>query len=230
MTTAPLIALLAGARETPVVAEWLAQTPANSVVIWARGADRVDVGLPERDGVPQDAAGILDVTHAFDITTRNQAITQAPGAHYARIARAPWVAGAGDQWVHAETIEEAVRALPAGARVFAATGRASLPALAEHDGPVFLRQLRHHDHPPGHRNCAYVFGAAPFDPVGEADLLGRLDIDVVLARNIGGAGSFPKLAAARALGLPVVLLRQPDVPQGARLHSAAQVADWVAGL
>ncbi|MFL4470949.1 precorrin-6A/cobalt-precorrin-6A reductase [Tateyamaria armeniaca] len=230
MSNAPLIALLAGARETPEAAGWLAQTVATGVVIWARGADRVDVGLPERDAVPKDAAGILDVTHAFDTTTRSHARTEAPGASYARISRAPWVAQAGDQWTHVDTIEAAVDALPSGARVFAATGRASLPILATHDGPVFLRQLRHHDHPPGYQNCAYVFGAAPFDAEGEADLLTRLRIDVVLARNIGGAGSFPKLAAARRLGLPVVLLRPPPVPAGAQLHDAQDVSDWVNSL
>ncbi|WP_299725414.1 precorrin-6A/cobalt-precorrin-6A reductase [uncultured Tateyamaria sp.] len=230
MTERTLIALLAGARETQAAAEWLAQTPASGVVIWAEGSERVDLDLPERDAVPGDAVGILDVTHAFDTRTRERAVAAAPGATYARISRDPWQAEAGDQWAEADTIEEAVHALPSGARVFAATGRASLPALARHDGPVFLRQLNRHDQPTGYPNCTYVFGVAPFDPEGEAHLLTQLKIDVVLARNIGGAGSFPKLAAARKLGLPVVLLRPPAVPVGAQLRNAADVLAWVRSL
>ncbi len=225
-----MIALLAGARETQEAAGWLGQTSASAVVVWAKGAAPVGLGWPVRDAVPRDVAGILDVTHAFDTGTRAQAVATAPLAEYARVVRDPWVSGAGDRWTQVVGIEDAVRALPSGARVFAATGRASLPLLGQHDGPVFLRQLSRHDQPTDYPNCEYVFGAAPFDPEGEADLLKRLAIDVVLARNVGGAGSFPKLAAARMLGLPVVLLRPPAVPKGARVRSARDVAQWVRGL
>ena len=231
MDKAPLIALLAGARETPMAAEWLAQIPrVSAVVIWARGTDRADLGLVARDVVPADADAILDVTHVFDTSARAAAMAQAPRAAYARVGRDPWTAQRQDHWREVDTIAEAVAALPAGARVFAATGRASLPALGAHDGPVFLRQLTRHDQPTGFPDCTYIFGAAPFDTRGEVALFEQLGIDVVLARNVGGIDSFPKLAAARTLGLPVVLLRPPPLPPGPRLRSAADVATWVGSL
>ena len=231
MDKPPLIALLAGARETPMAAKWLAQTPGvSAVVVWARGMDRTDLGLVARDAVPGDAAGILDVTHAFDTGARAAAMAQAPRAAYARVGRDPWTAHREDHWREVDTIAEAVSALPARARVFAATGRASLPALGTHDGPVFLRQLTRHDQPTGFPNCTYIFGAAPFDIRGEVTLFEQLEIDVVLARNVGGIDSFPKLAAARALGLPAVLLRPPPLPPGPRLRNVTECAAWIGRL
>ena len=149
---------------------------------------------------------------------------------YARVGRDPWIARPDDRWTEVDTMTDAIAALPRGARVFAATGRASLAALSHHDGPVFLRQLSRHVQPTGYPNCRYVFGEAPFDPIDEAAVLSDLKIDVVLARNIGGTGSFPKLEAARALGCPVVMLRQPALPTGAHLRTAGDVAQWVGAL
>ena len=230
MIQGPLIALLAGACESRAVAQWLSLTAARGVVIWARGSDRVSLGLTERDDVPTEAVGLLDVTHAFDTQTRRAAIRVAPHAAFARVGRDLWTPEARDDWTEVDDIAQAVAMLPRGARVFAATGRESLPALGQHDGPVFLRQLNRHSEPTGHAHCRFVFGAAPFEPSGEVDLLKRLNIDVVVARNIGGTGSFPKLAAARVLGLPAILLRPPPLPDGPDLRSAGDVARWVASL
>lgn len=230
MTTGPLIAVLAGAREVHDAVRWLSQTKARARVVWGDEADPVPVDLPVLDVVPADAAGILDASHAFDTRTRGDAVRAAPSAKYARIARDPWVPAPGDHWDEVNTIEQAVAALPSGARVFAATGRASVSALACHRGAVYLRQLTQHAFPSGFANCTYVFGPAPFDAAGEAELLCDLKIDIVIARNVGGPDSFPKIEAARDLGLPVILLRAPHAPSGPRLRSGADVAAWVAGL
>lgn len=230
MNRPPLVILLAGARETSAAADWLAQTDARGMAVWAKGADRQSLALPVCDAVPHDTDAVLDATHAFDRHTRTQALRRAPGAIYARAGRDPWVPQAGDNWVQVDTLEAAIAALPAGARVFAATGRNSLDALSCHTGHVFLRQLGQGTNRTEHANCTYVHGTGPFVPEDEVALLRRLSIDVVLARNIGGPGSFPKIAAARQLGLPVVMLRAPHLPKGAQLRSLRDVKTWVASL
>lgn len=231
MTDGLVIAVLGGARETARAVEWLARAGAQGFVIWGAGTE------PERtafaDGDVSDltrAHAIVDVTHAFDEATRSSAIAKAPGLPYARVGRAVWVPSPQDNWTEVDTLTDAVAALPSGARVFAATGRGSLGALAGHDGPVFLRQLTRHDLPMPLAHGQFVFGRAPFSVADEVALLRDLRIDVVLARNIGGMGSFPKLAAARHLGLPVVLLRPPQMPDGPELASFADVEGWIAGL
>lgn len=230
MIKRPLICLLAGTREVQDVSGWLAEIGADCVVLWARGSTPVPLGMPEVADVPDDVAGILDVTHAFDDRTRQVAMMLAPKAAFACVVRDLWTPDAGDAWTQVDTLDQALTTLPGGARVFAATGRNSLGILMAHDGQIYLRQLSRHNDPTGYENCTFVFGTAPFSVQEEVALLQKLKIDTVLARNIGGAGSFPKLAAARALGLPVVLLRPPARPKGPNLRTAQDVADWVATL
>ena len=59
-----------------------------------------------------------------------------------------------------------------------------------------------------------VFGEAPFTADSEAVLFKELRIDTLLARNLGGQASYPKVAAAEALGLNVILISPPALPQG----------------
>lgn len=231
MTTRPVIAVLGGARETARALEWLCRAGAGGFLI---GDESLAVSLAEfKTGTLKDlprADAILDASHAFDAASRNAAIAMAPDLPYARMGRAPWRPRARDNWTEVNSLQEAVAALPRAARVFAATGRGSLDALAAHDGPVFLRQLTRHDLPMPFAHGQFVFGTAPFSAADEVALFRRLEIDVVLARNIGGAGSFPKLAAARQLGLPVVLIRPPELPEGPSLASFDDIANWVASL
>jgi len=225
MEPVPPILVLAGARETPMAVQALSGH--SAFVVWADESTPVPVKAEVVQKAPDNMRAILDVTHAFDTQTRRRWVTK--GLPYARVARALWEPEAGDQWTTVDTIEQAIAALPNGARVFAATGQDSGSVLANHDAPVFLRQLSTHDLP-APRNCTYVFGAGPFDVEGEIALLRELAIDVVLARNVGGPDSYPKLAAARALGLPVVLLRPPPLPRGPVLKSPEDICEWAKGL
>ena len=231
MMNGPLIAILGGARETARAVEWLARAGARGVVIWDADNEPADF---EFDAAAREvlscAAGLLDASHAFAEAPRRAAVALAPGVPYARVGRAEWVPTPQDNWTQVDTLDDAVAALPAGGRVFAATGRGSLNALARHDGPVFVRQLSRHDLPMPLANGQFVFGTAPFSVASEVALFRKLEIDVVLARNIGGAGSFPKLAAARELNMPAVLLSAPALPNGPHLASFDDVKSWIATL
>lgn len=231
MNDGSMIAVLGGARETVRAVEWLERAGARGVVIWGAGTDPVRTGFRDAPmAALAKADAILDTSHTFDEVTRAIAVARAPGLPYAHVGRAPWEAQAEDHWTEVDTLTQAVAALPPGARVFAATGRGSLDILAAHDGPVFLRQLTRHDLPMPLPQGQFVFGDAPFAVADEVALLTELKIDVVLARNIGGAGSFPKLAAARELGLPAIVLRPPRRPEGPRLASFEDTQDWIATL
>ncbi len=225
MNPVPPILVLAGARETAGALQALAGH--RVCVLWADESTPVPVEEEVVQYAPDNVRAILDVTHAFDTQTRRRWVK--PGLPYARVARALWEPEPGDQWTTVSTIEQAVAALPSGTRVFAATGQGSGPVLANHDGPIFVRQLSTHDLP-APPNCTYVFGAGPFDVEGEVEVLRELSIDVVIARNVGGPDSYPKLAAARALGLPVVLLRPPPLPDGPVLMSPDDIGRWAQRL
>ncbi|MEX0370943.1 MAG: precorrin-6A/cobalt-precorrin-6A reductase [Tateyamaria sp.] len=203
------VLILGGSAMTDAAARVLSDAGYAVSVYWSR--DRLPLDVPDaqslRDGLDQ-ADALIDATHPFDAPLRGIAVSMAPDVPRIRVGRAPWTPEPGDRWTEVATLPEAVAALPTGARVFAASGRDSAEVLAHHDGPVFLRQLHAHDDP-APDGCTFVFGSGPFDTSAEAALFEKLGIDIVLARNTGGERGFPKIAAARRLGLPVLLLSQP---------------------
>lgn len=60
-------------------------------------------------------------------------------------------------------------------------------------------------------------------------MMERHAIDVLVAKASGGAATAAKLVAARERGLPVVMLRRPPAPPGARVDRVDGALDWLAG-
>jgi precorrin-6A/cobalt-precorrin-6A reductase len=56
----------------------------------------------------------------------------------------------------------------------------------------------------------------------------KYGIDLVVSKNSGGTGAYAKIAAARALGLPVVMIDRPAQPVRRELHDVDAVFDWLA--
>jgi precorrin-6A/cobalt-precorrin-6A reductase len=55
-------------------------------------------------------------------------------------------------------------------------------------------------------------------------------VDVVVTKDSGGGMTAAKLTAARQLGIPVVLVRRPPVPDGVPVVATVEQArDWVLG-
>jgi precorrin-6A/cobalt-precorrin-6A reductase len=75
---------------------------------------------------------------------------------------------------------------------------------------------------------AVVLGRGPFTVEGERRLLARHRIDAIVCRASGGTATEAKILAARALGLPVVMLRRPATQPGDRVETVAAALDWVA--
>ena len=60
---------------------------------------------------------------------------------------------------------------------------------------------------------AEIIGArGPFALDEERALFARLGTDVLISKNSGSQSTEPKLQVARELGLPVLLLRRPELP------------------
>jgi precorrin-6A/cobalt-precorrin-6A reductase len=49
----------------------------------------------------------------------------------------------------------------------------------------------------------------------------------IVARNSGGGGARAKIDAARELGLPVVMIKRPKLPDRLRVESVAEVMHWL---
>ena len=67
----------------------------------------------------------------------------------------------------------------------------------------------------------------PFDAASEAALLQATGTEVVVSKNSGGAATYGKIAAARALALPVVMVRRPRKPDVPSVPDAGGALRWL---
>lgn len=185
------------------------------------------VGYLRSEGISH----VVDATHPFAAQmSRNAAQGCAlAGVPLIGLERPAWAAVEGDRWVYVADTEGAVAALPdAPARVFLAIGKQTLDAFAAKPQHHYL--LRLVDPPKGALplpNAFAVIDTGPFSVAGDLALLKDHRISHIVAKNAGGVGAAAKLAAARALGLPVILIDRPSLP--AR-HVVGDVADVMAWL
>jgi precorrin-6A/cobalt-precorrin-6A reductase len=73
-----------------------------------------------------------------------------------------------------------------------------------------------------------LLARGPFTVADETALLRGHLIDVLVTKDSGGAATSAKLTAARQLGLPVVVVRRPSLPDGVSVvPDVAGVLAWL---
>lgn len=150
------------------------------------------------------------------------------GVPVVRLARPAWWPTARDHWVDLSSARDAVAHIPKGSRVLVTLGRSALHELrALRHAYLFVRQLTRHNAPFPLRYGRYLHGTAPFSIAQEIALMRRFRIDAVLTRNAGGPGGWPKIAAARALGLPVYMVARPRGAFGPEVTSVEAAMHWL---
>lgn len=175
---------------------------------------------------------LVDATHPFAAAISRNAVAAASAAGVPLLAltRPPWTPQTGDRWRHVADIEGAVAALAGPARrVLLAIGRQQIAAFAAQPQHYYLLRLVDAlESPPPLPRCALVIDRGPFTAEGDAALMRAHAIDVVVTKNAGGSGASAKLSAARALGLPVIVIDRPPMPPRCETTSVAEVLDWIA--
>lgn len=236
------ILLLAGTGEARRIATELARRGIPAVASLA-GATRAPEPLPipfrlggfgSEDGFRAylEEAGItavIDATHPFAcrITDRTARVCAETGLRYLRLDRPAWEPGPGDRWTQIQEEEDAARHLPVDATVFLATGRQTLDRFANlGTRRVYCRQIDPPDRPFPLKNGDYVIGRPPFSVDEEIALFRTLGVDALVVKNAGGAQSRPKLDAARALGLPVLMIVRPPGPAAETVPTVEATLDW----
>lgn len=247
MTQGLHILLLGGSSEARLLAETLSALEI-AYTVWLSEAPRGPAPLPQ---VPQlrrfpDVAAmqdemaqggftaVLDASHVFDPATTEQGYSAACalGLPYLRIERPAWNINAYPRWKSVPSVSQANTCIGKGARVFCATGWDSLPEYSGFLGDVLmLRQTRRHDRAVSSPYVELVFGDPPFDAASEVALFEKLGVDLLVCRNLGGTGSWPKLEAADVLGLDVILIDRPAVTDGLHVVDRVEAAlSWLDAL
>ena len=238
------VLLLGGTSEANALAEALARAGRAAIYSYA---GRVAVPrarpLPVRIGGfggaeglasylrAEKIAAVVDATHPFAarISANARAACAAAGVPLRVFERPAWRAAPGDRWTHVPDIEAAARALPAEPTVvFLAIGKQGLAPFAARPGHRYLLRLVDPVAAPPLPGAEVVIARGPFGLAEDLALLRERRVGRVVAKNSGGSGAEAKLAAARALGLPVLMIDRPAAPARAVLGGVAEVMDWLA--
>lgn len=156
---------------------------------------------------------LVDATHphAVRISANAVAATRAAAVPLIRLRRKPWQRRDGDRWTVVETVGQAPAALGASPRrVFLTLGRNEVAVFAEAPQHGYLvRSVDPIEPPLAVPDASYLLARGPFAEEAERQLLQTHRIEVIVAKNSGGDATYAKIAAARALGIEVVLIEAP---------------------
>jgi precorrin-6A/cobalt-precorrin-6A reductase len=156
---------------------------------------------------------VVDATHPYaaTITAHAAAVCTELGLPHLVLARPAWPAG--DAIVVASDVS-AAKTVAANrySRVFLTTGRSGTAAFVDVDAWFLIRAVTApdaHTLPSRHQ---LVLSRGPYRYEDELALLREHHIDVLVTKNSGGAMTRPKLDAAAALDIPVVMVDRPPLP------------------
>ncbi|MEX0407928.1 cobalt-precorrin-6A reductase [Aquibium sp. LZ166] len=158
---------------------------------------------------------LADATHPFAARISANAIAAAEAACIPLVVlrRTEWQRQPGDNWIDARTVAEAARLLGDEPRtVFLAIGRQELVpfgALPQHR--YVVRSVDPVDAGNALPGATYILDRGPFTAIAERQLLHTHGIEIVVAKNSGGEATYGKIAAARELSVPVVMVGRPPV-------------------
>ena len=204
---------------------WL---PAKDRVTGQGGSDPLRL-----DEAMRTASALVVAPHPCDVDTLNLGARMAAktGLAHLTLARPEWRPTRQDQWIDLRFVRDAAHAIPAGAKVLVTLGRPALQELkALRHAYLFVRQLTEHNDACPLKYGRFLHGTAPFTVRQEIALMRKFRIDAALTRNAGGPGGWPKIAAARALGLPVYMVARPRFVSGPVVTSVAAAMDWIEEL
>ena len=171
---------------------------------------------------------VIDATHPFAAQMSANALAVcAQDIPLLRFTRPPWQAQPGDTWTGVADIAAAAAALgTAPARVFLTHGRelAAFAQAPQHD--YLVRTIEPPDGLAALPRHRLVLARGPFALDAETRLMRAENIEILVTKNSGGTATYAKIAAARTLGIRVVMIARPP-GGGAETHDLEEVLRWI---
>ena len=176
-----------------------------------------------------DISAVVDATHPFAATITANAVAACAelALPHLVLARPAWEPV--DVTLVASDADAAEHVAQQGcSRVFLTTGRSGTAAFAGSDAWFLIRAVTPPEPAALPRNHELLLSRGPYHYDGERALLEQYRIDVLVTKNSGGAMTRPKLDAAVALGVAVVMIDRPALPAGvASVATVDEAAAWV---
>jgi precorrin-6A/cobalt-precorrin-6A reductase len=242
------VLILGGTGEARALAQRLADMTEISVITSLAGRTR-DPTLPAgevRIGGFGGAAGLnaylkenairllINATHPFAATMSANALAahQESGVPLLRLLRPAWRKQPDDTWIKAPSIQGAAAICRwLGKRVLLSVGSQEVGAFANLPrAHFFVRMVDPPEAPLPLVSGETIVAKGPFALTDERRLLLEQEIDLIVTKNSGGDATFAKLAAARELSIPVVMIERPEIalhPGCETVETVAAAFDWV---
>lgn len=239
------VLLLAGTAEGAGLAQALAGREDVDLIVSLAGRTRAPALLPGRlrvggfGGVSglidfmrrESVDAMIDATHPFAARIAANAAEAARriGRPHVKLLRPAWRREQGDLWLTAADAASAAELCHAVEDpVFLGIGRQELaPFLALAARRWIVRSV---DPEPGlaaRPGVETLIARGPFSLDDELRLFRTMGVRAVVSKLSGGDATYAKIAAARALHLPVIMIERPPPPPGAeQVGTIAAALDW----
>ena len=147
------------------------------------------------------------------------------------LTRPQWKKINGDNWIEVESVEAAARSIPESVnRVFITSGRQQLEPFLQrsHISPHIWYLMRSIDPPELELpNSKVLLDRGPFSLEQERQLLRDYRIQAIVSKNSGGNATYAKIVAARELGIPIIMVQRPAMPEGEKVTSIEAAIAWL---
>jgi precorrin-6A/cobalt-precorrin-6A reductase len=174
---------------------------------------------------------LVDATHAFAerISANAAEAARITGTPLVRVARSAWPMVPGDRWTKVGNVTEAAASIgDAPRRVFLTIGRTGLDAFAaapQHR--YWIRTVDRVDPPAALPHAEVIAARGPFALADEMALLERNAIEIVVSKNSGTPATYAKIEASRALGIGVIMVERPRLPDVPEVGDVESVLHWL---
>jgi precorrin-6A/cobalt-precorrin-6A reductase len=179
-----------------------------------------------------DVSAVVDATHPFAATMTAHAAQACADLKLPHLvlARPAWDP-VGAVRVSSDVEAAQVVAEQGFSRVFLTTGRSGVRPFLDSDAWLLIRVVTPPDADVLPRNHEILLSRGPYGYDKECALLRDNGIDVLVTKNSGGPLTEAKLAAAKDLGVTIVMIDRPPLPAGVTaVGTVDEAAAWVAAL
>ena len=244
------VLILGGTGEAVALARLLEHQAEFDVVTSLAGRTRNPAAVPGRvrtggfggvEGLTAYLAAehvdvVVDATHPYAATISKHAKLSCDVAGVPRVQlwRPAWSPVDGDEWTGVASLDAAADAvadaqLSADGCVFLSTGLRDVRVFNRLREVRFLVRLVDAPRTPlPLSKFELIVDRGPFAIENERALFLERGVELLVSKNSGGAATCSKLAAARQLRVPVVMVDRPDPEPGARAETAEEAFRWLA--
>jgi precorrin-6A/cobalt-precorrin-6A reductase len=229
MARSKTILLLGGTGEALKINQYLASLGSVHLITSLAGRTRkpaalegevLPSGFSDVGGLAQFMADraidlLIDMTHPFAraISPKAREICHEMDVPYLHYDRPPWIAAPEDRWISVPNLAAAATECAAFSTIFLSIGRQELTDFMNLTGKkLIIRSVEPIAFECPNCEVKNLLSRGPFTLEDELALMGRDAIDVIVTKNSGGAATYPKILAARALNLPLIMIERPDHP------------------